>query len=112
MSAKLGRTNLLDDPGKAASGAEAAGVQTDLNAEVRRLIDDATAAATDRLQRCHDPLVDLVLQLERDEVVEGVALGNILIRALEVEIEGIASTPEPAMTATPPASSRPRTRNR
>ncbi|HWW10313.1 MAG TPA: AAA family ATPase [Candidatus Acidoferrales bacterium] len=112
MSAKLGRTNLLDDPGQATSGGATADVQTDLNAEVRRLIDDATAAATDRLQRCHDPLVDLVLQLERDEVVEGVALGNILIRALEVEIEGIASIPEPAMTAAPPASSRPRTRNR
>ena len=112
MSAKLGRANLVDD-GRTAPGTDAAGEpNNDLNAEVRRLIDDATAAATDRLQRCHDPLVDLVLQLERDEVVEGVQLGNILIRALEGEIEGIANAAAPAMTTAPPASTRPRSRNR
>ena len=113
MSAKLGRASLLDDAGKATPGTEAGGdVNTDLNAEVRRLVDDATAAATERLQRCHDPLVDLVLQLERDEVVEGVQLGNILIRALEVEIEGIANTPAPVTAPAPPASTRPRSRTR
>jgi len=98
MSTKVGRVRVDTAP----AGAELA---DELNREVRRLIDDATSAATERLQRCHDPLVDLVLQLERDEVVEGVQLGDILIRALEVEIAGISNAPAAGGAAqeTPPA---------
>lgn len=107
MSSRLGRVQLAgDDAPELLTGA----LRDDFTAEVRRLIDDATAAATDRLQRCHEPLVDLVLQLERDESVDSVELSDILIRALEAEIEGMADTvpgaPEaaPAEAPAPPAN--------
>jgi cell division protease FtsH len=110
MSPNMGRVNVIDAAaGSGTTVATGAENLTELDREIRRLIRDATEAATERLQRCHDPLVDLVLQLERDEVVEGLQLSGMLIRTLEVEIAGISEKPAAEVTV-PGARQRTRAR--